>query len=136
MLPQIWWSTDAHERWRISQTAHWKYFHFTSYVGRKQYAKPGASSHLQGSERTFKICSNVLDLRCKELYEFYKINKNLCVATLSCKLGCSFYVKCTVSNNLIIASQSKLNLVLCFKWDFDLTVLFNVLSRYAYLFII
>lgn len=36
----------------------------------------------------------------------------------------------------MIASQSKLNLVLCFKCDFDLTLLFNVLIRYAYEFII
>lgn len=46
MLPQIWWWTDAHERWRMAQTAHWKYFHLTSpCAGRKQYAKPGASSY-------------------------------------------------------------------------------------------
>lgn len=36
----------------------------------------------------------------------------------------------------MIASQSKWNLVLCFKCDFDLTLLFNVLIRYAYELII
>lgn len=47
MLPQIWWSTYAHQRWRMARMAHGKYLHLTSpCAGRKRYAKTGTSSYL------------------------------------------------------------------------------------------